>query len=131
MADLAAIDSMIERLRKLPRLAREAAPDVARAVERELRSQVSAGIGPDGKAWKPTQDGRVPLRGAASALSVRAVGNVVLATVSGPYALHHRGWVRGGVRRAILPSTRAPEAVTRAVRVVVADHWRRTMRGVS
>lgn len=131
MADLACIDSMIERLQKLPRLAREAAPDVARAVERELRSQAAAGAGPDGKTWKPTQDGRAPLRGAAAAIAVRAVGNVVLATVSGHHARHHRGWVRGGVRRPILPSARAPEPVVRAVRTVVADHWRRTMRGAS
>jgi hypothetical protein len=126
---LAAIDSILERLRKLPGIARRAAPNVARVVERELRSQIAAGSAPDGTPWQETQDGRQPLRNAGSALSVRAVGTVVLAKIEGVYARHHRGWVRGGVRRPILPSAKAPEPIVRAVREVVADEFRETMRG--
>ena len=129
MADVSQLDSLIGRLRELPTLARDAAPSVARAVDGELRAQLAAGKAPDGSTWQPTKDGRQPLQNAASALSVRAVGTVVLARISGHYARHHRGWVRGGVRRQILPTARAPEPVVRAVRTVITEEFRSKMRG--
>ncbi|AKF06075.1 hypothetical protein DB32_003224 [Sandaracinus amylolyticus] len=120
---------MIERVRKLPSLPREAAPKVARAVEGELRAQIARGQSPDGKPWQPTQDGRQPLRNAATALSVRVAGNVIVATIEGVYARHHHGWVRGGVRRQILPLTTMSDSMARAVRGAVVDEFRKTMRG--
>lgn len=128
MADgMAALDAQIRRLRELERLAPDAAPDVARAVDRELGAQIAAGRAPDGTPWPRTQRGTAPLRGAAKALRVRAMGSVVLCTLEGPEALHHLGRARGGVRRQILPSNKIPTPVTKAISEVVKERFRKTM----
>lgn len=124
---LAALDAHIRRLRDLEHLVPDAAPDVARVVDAELRAQIAAGRGPDGVPLERTQDGRVPLRGAAKALRVRAIGSVVLCTLDGPEALHDQGRARGGVRRQILPSGKIPQPITKAIDAVIADRFRKTM----
>jgi hypothetical protein len=129
MADIADIDRMIARVRQLPELARRAAPEVAQVFERELRAQIARGEDPNGKAWQLTQDGRVPLRDAAKALTIRVVGDVIVAHLDGPEARHHHGRVRGGVRRQILPTREALGTVSRIVREVLTTDFRRTMGG--
>lgn len=125
----AAADAMRARLHELAQLPERAAGDVAAALEDELRAQIARGEGPDGKPWPLTQSGRKALQNAASALRVRAAGATVVATLTGPAALHHRGAVRGGRRRQILPSGKIPAPVVRAIRSVVDRHFARTMRG--
>jgi hypothetical protein len=121
---------MIRRVRGLERFPERAAPAIARALESELRRSIAAGAAPDGTAWKPTQDGRVPLRGAARALTVRATGAFVLARLTGVEARHHFGWVRGGLARPILPTTSVlPSAVARAVTRAAVEEFRRAMDG--
>lgn len=128
MADgRALLRAQIARLRKLEGLTKDVAPKVARAVERELRAQIAAGKGPDGKPWKPRQDGGQPLRNAASALSVRAVGDVIVVRLDGVEARHHLGAVRGGVRRQIIPTGSMPDAVSRAIEQVVTREFRAVM----
>lgn len=131
MADgFAKLDSMIARLSTLgPQTVRAAAPKVAKVLERELVAQIGRGQGPDGKAWAPTKDGRTALRNAASALSVNAVGNAVVARLEGPEALHHKGAVRGGVRRQILPTTKLSGPAAVAVREVIAAELRAAVTG--
>lgn len=132
MAEGAAVlDSWIARLRELPKFADRAAGEVAPVLEQELLANVANGVGPDGQAWPLTQDGRVALQGARRGLTVRAVGSVVVARLEGIYARHHRGAVRGGVRRPILPSGKTPATIVRAVREVVTREFQRTMRGES
>jgi len=133
MADqgFAELDRMIECLRTLgPALTTEAAPAVAKAVERELDAQISRAVGPDGRPWKATQDGRTPLRNAAKALSVRAIGDVVVATLEGAEARHHLGAVKGGVKRQILPTGKIPDPVTRAIKTVLTTAFQRKTGGV-
>lgn len=127
----ATLDSWIARLRDLRRLPERAAELVAPALERELLANVANGVGPDGAAWPLTQDGRVALQGARRGLTVRAVGSVALARLEGIFARHHRGAVRGGVRRPILPSGKTPAPIVVAIREVVAREFQRTMRGTS
>lgn len=127
-----ALDAHIARIRELAKLGERSAPTVAQALERELAAQIDAGTGPDGKPWQPTRAGTSPLRGAAKAVRVRAIGSVVLATVEGHHALHHQGRARGGVRRQILPTGGAiPPTVERAVERAVTAEFRRTMGGAA
>lgn len=124
MADgFAQLDAYIARVRALPELARTAAPDVARVVERELRKTISAGTTPDGKPWPLTKDGEKPLTNAAGALNVVAVGTTIYARISGPEARHHLGRARGGIERQILPKDSIPAAMSVAISAELAKHF--------
>ncbi len=128
MADgAAALEAHIARLRQLPGLVQRAAPEIARAVELELRLQIGAGVDPSGKALVRTAEGKQPLRGAAAALEVHVVGTVVVCSLTGVEARHHLGWVKGGIRRQILPTGRIPDPMTRAIRKVCVKHFEQTM----
>lgn len=125
----AALDAQIRRLRELENLVPDAAPAVANTLDKEIRHQIARGVGPDGQRWKPTKKGERPLQNAAKALTVRPVGNVVLATLEGPEALHHLGRARGGVRREILPTGKIPEPMTKAITKVIEERFTKTMGG--
>lgn len=131
MVDHRDLDAHIARIRQLSNLAAKSAPQVAKELDAELRSQIAAGKGPDGKAWKPTKAGTPPLRNAHETLRVRALGTVILASLEGRHALHDRGWVRGGIRRQILPSAGVPQPVAKAVEKAVTAEFRRTMGGTA
>lgn len=116
----AEMDAMSAKLRAVSGMVARSAPEVALALEGELQRNIAAGVGPDGKPWKPTADGRAPLANAAAALSVKAHGTVVLATLDGVEARHHLGVVRGSSKerwlaRPILPNAKIPAPVTRAI----------------
>lgn len=128
---MAKLDEKLRQLRELGTLVKDSAPEVAKAVDVELRSQIARGVGPDGAPLAPTKDGRQPLKNAGKALRVRAIGTVVLSTLSGPEAQHNSGRARGGVRRQVLPSGKIPEPVTKAITKVVADRFKKTMGGSS
>jgi hypothetical protein len=115
----AMLDAWIKRVDKLgPAVMKAAPPKVADALERNLEAQIQRGVGPDGKPWKLTADGRVPLAGAAEALSVRAVGIDVVARLDGPEALHNDGRVRGHIKRQILPSRELSSPLVAAIQEV-------------
>ena len=118
-ADFDKLDSLIGALREIRSVAKEAAPEVARALDRELRVNIAAGRGPDGKLWQRTADGRTPLQGAGKALSVKADGTRVVAQVSGVEARHHLGAVKGGIRRQILPDRKLSAPVVAAIKSVL------------
>jgi hypothetical protein len=125
----AELEDWIERVESLGKLAAGIAPEIAVELDRELRANIAAGRGPDGIAWPPTKDGKPALRGAGKALTVRAVGKVVLATLTGPEARHHLGAVRGGVRRQILPTTTLPAPMVAAIQRFWTQRAAATMRG--
>lgn len=130
MADgRAALDAHIRRIRELPGLVDRAAPEVARAVERELQLQIRRGETPSGRSWKLRADGGAALVNAGKALTVRVVGKVVLVRLEGPEARHHLGAVRGGVRRQILPTASIPEDMAEAIGDAFTREFRRTMGG--
>lgn len=130
MADgLAKLDAWMARLRELRTLPQRVAGDVAVALERELLANVARGVGPDGAPWPPTVDGHVPLQGASRGLTVRAIGTTIVARLVGVHARHHRGAVRGGKKRPILPTGSMPEPVGAAIHEVTRAEFRRTMGG--
>ena len=129
MDDYAALDAHIARVRSLPELGRRAAPDVAIAVRDELERQIGAGVDPNGKPWKRTEDGRVPLATAAEALHVGAVGSTVVIRLTGHIARHHLGRVKGGVQRQVIPIRGLPAPLAGAVKVVLVEHFGEVMHG--
>lgn len=124
-----ALDAQIAKLRRLATFVGGSAPVVALAVKREIGAQIAAGRGPDGKAWKPTKAGTPALRGAAGALTVKAIGSVVVATLTGVEARHHFGAVKGKVKREILPTGKIPDPVTRAITRVLTGEFNAIMAG--
>lgn len=127
--DYAALDAYIARIRALPELGRRAAPDVAQAVKLELQRQIAAGVDPDGRAWLLTESGHKPLETAAAALTVGAQGSTVTMRLRGHIARHHRGRVKGGVVRRIIPTTAIPAPMARVIRDVLVEHFGEVMHG--
>lgn len=126
-AAFAQIDHWIDQLNRIEDAPRKAAPLVARELGRVLQANIAAGRGPDGKPWPRRQDGKQALQNAAKNLTVRAIGTVVEAKITGHVARHHRGWVRGGIARQILPTREIPEAVKIAIQRVLAKYFRSVM----
>jgi hypothetical protein len=129
-AGFAALDKMLATLRAVPQLAQTAAPDCARAVAGAIGEQVEVGTDPYGKQWKPTQDGKAPLRNAAGAVSVIANGSRLVIEVSGVEALHHSGAARGyhggstrlgGFRREIIPKREIPPRMRGVLRIALEN----------
>lgn len=119
---LAELNEMIRRLREVSDIPEKVAPDVADAFQDVIRENIAAAQGPSGETWQPKKDGGSPLQTAANALTVTAQGVIVTARLIGHIARHHRGWVKGGIRRAILPAKALPSAVSEAIRRVIHRH---------
>lgn len=122
------LDAFAARLRSLPELAREAAPEVGEAVRDEIGRQIAAGTDPDGKAWEPRADGGQPLETAGKALAIATVGPRIIVRLRGHVARHHLGRSRGGVERPILPSKITP-TLGRAITKVLARKFAERMGG--
>jgi hypothetical protein len=125
----AALDAQIRRLRSVKGLATDAAPHVAAALKEEIDAQIERGQGPDGTPWELTDSGRRPLRFAAQAVTVKALGSTIVARVEGPEAYHHRGQTRGNVRRPIIPTGNLTAPFTRAIKRVLAERYAALMAG--
>lgn len=122
------LDAMIQRVQRIEGFVRDAAPDVAEALEDELHAQIARGEGPDGRKWAPrADDGGQPLRGAAKALAVVPVGTTIFARLKGPEARHHLGIAKGGTVRQILPVRNLPNPVVRAFKRVLRERFEQTM----
>lgn len=128
-AAFARLNEQIRRIRSIPKLARAAAPEVAQEVKREIDATIAAGTDPEGNPWPATKSGDPALVNAARAVSVRAVGSVVLVTLTGPEVHHHRGGTRGHVRRPIIPTRGLPGPMTKAIRTVLARRFGELMKG--
>ena len=124
-----ALRGWITRLNELADLPTDVAPDVAEAAKREVVSLASAGKAPDGQPWPKTKDGHRPLQNGAKAMTARAVGSSIVLRLTGHYARHHLGAVRGGVKRQILPSGKIPAPITEAIRKVVSTRFHDAMGG--
>lgn len=123
MSGDAAIGEMIRRLRAVAKVPVDLAPKVARVARTELAISASRGLDPQGRPWIKKKDGGTPLKAAGDAIKATSVRNTVLLEVSGHHARHHLGAVRGGkrgsLRRPILPTTKTPPAMIRAVTTVI------------
>lgn len=120
---------MISRLRQLRQLPEQAAPKVAVALDGEIKKSIAKGTAPDGTPWPKTKDGRQALQSAGKALTVNAVGSVVVARLDGHIARHHLGAVKGKVKRQILPSAKLSKPISKAINTVVTGEFRKTMSG--
>jgi hypothetical protein len=125
----AVLEAQIRRLNELPGMVREAVPEVRDEVRAELLAQADRGETPEGTPWKPTQSGGKALRNASKHLEVTARGTVVIATLTGHYARHDLGAVKGKVKRKIMPSARMPQPVAEAIRKVYERRFRERMGG--
>lgn len=125
------IDAIIARVRAIPGLARRAAPDAARAVERVLGEQLERGESPTGETWAPRRaDGGRALEDARKALAVAPIGTRLFARLTGPVARHDLGRARGGVVRKMLPASGPiPAALAKAIRDVLTTHFERATKG--
>jgi hypothetical protein len=122
----AQLDEMIRRIRSIPQLVTEAAPEVADTFRAQLHQQVASGRAPDGSAWKPTKGGKQPLVNAAKAIAVRAVGTVILATLSGHEVFHHYG-TKVQPKRQILPFGSLPADLASAIKAGLVRRFRQRM----
>ena len=114
MSELSALDDFIAAVRRLETLPEDAARLAAPLVEEALRATAAAGTDPDGHTWQPKKDGGRPLVHAAEHITVKAVGTLVRATLTGPDVYHHFG--AGVPRRQILPDPGTiPPGVARAL----------------
>lgn len=119
----------IRRLQALEGMTERAAPDVAEALRQEILSTAGAQQGPRGTPWTPGKAGQPVLRNVDSHLSVRALGDTIVAKLTGHYARHHLGAVRGKIQRKIIPTRGLPDAVGKAIQRVIAGEFKRTMQG--
>lgn len=120
---------MVAQLRAIKDLGQRVAPMIAQDLRVEIGQQIERAETPDGRAWQETQDGRKPLRNAAKALSVRAVGTTIVAMLEGPEARHHTGKARGGIKREILPSKDIPDSMARVTKRAIDREFTRIVGG--
>jgi hypothetical protein len=115
-AGMATLDSMIERLKRLgsPQMPEDVARRAAPLVEAAIQKTAAAGTTPLGQEWKRTKKGTRPLQHAASRISARATGRLVLVTLTGPDVFHHRGSKRNPRRQVLPDGASTPKAVYEA-----------------
>lgn len=125
------LQDIVERVRAIGGIAEEAASDVARAIERDLRRTIREGTTPEGEKWKPRQDdGEQPLQNAEAALHVGAYAGTVYVRLTGVEARHHRGRARGGVKRQIImEGATVPPRMAASIRVVLQQHFDKAVAG--
>lgn len=119
----AALDAQIQRLRKLKTLPEISAPAVAVAAKQEIKRQVRRQQGPDGKPWQKGKSGEPVLKGAGNAVRSTAIKSAVVLTLDDHHARHHLGAVKGKVKREIIPTTKIPGTMTRAIERVVTGEF--------
>jgi hypothetical protein len=101
---MAELQAMINKIIELPDLGKKAAPNVAKVVRRDIEGTIARGTTSEGNPWKRTEHGDKPLKNAAQALRVASISDVIYARIVGVEARHHKGAVKGGVKRSILPA---------------------------
>jgi hypothetical protein len=127
--DFAALDRMIQACRELAILPQVAAPIVAQKVAEELRRTASAGLTPNGKPWAPRKvDGGRAMKDAAKAIAVKAIGTVVLITLTGPEVFHHFG-AGGKPVRQVIPRGGFPAKLGNAIRLGFVEPFRKRVKG--
>lgn len=130
---MSAVDIMIEleswigKLEALERM--QAAPLIQAALAEYARETIAAGTDALGNPWKPKADGSKPLANAAGAISTYTSGNRAGIQLTGIEVRHHRGWVKGGIKRPIIPTTPLlPYALNRKIVKKLSDKFQEIMR---
>ena len=113
------LNQMLTTLRGLTdtrEVERIAAERAVRGIDAALKKTLTAGTTPDGKPWLPRKkDGGRAYKGAAGKLVVKALGNLVIATIDGGEAFGNYG--AGVPERRMLPDAGAkiPDGVSEAL----------------
>lgn len=125
-----ALQEQIDRVRSLPdELGKSAAPLIAKEAKKIVEQDIAASRAPDGTPWPKTEDGHEPLKNAANAVKVSAVDSTIVFEVSGVEAKHHRGRVKGGKRRALIPARSIPQTLTLAIKRALSKTFQNVMGG--
>lgn len=128
------IGSMIAKVRGLETFARDALPAMGRAVSDDSKSNAAKGLAPDGTPWRePTTVSGSILNNAADAINVSTTANAIVLTLTGKYARHHLGIVRGtGPRdtraRRIIPTDEIPKSTNEAMTRAAQAEFRRKLK---
>lgn len=117
----------VEKLRKLESMGDRVIADVAKEIERELQTTARNERTPDGRAWPEKKTQGRALAHASDKVRVRVARGAVVVSLTGHYARHHLGAVRGKVRRELIPTGKIPDAMTKAIRRVVEREFRAIM----
>jgi hypothetical protein len=129
------IETIIGRIEDLPdALVRDQIVRLAAVVRKELDRTLAASSTPEGQPWAPRKRGTRPvLVHARDNVIVRGIGNQIFVQVFGHYARHHRGWVKGGTQRQMIPlkNERLPLAMLDAMRRVIETATQQTMAGAA
>lgn len=116
--------AIIQRLRTLPKeLIAQSAPLIGEELKASIDGSVARGQAPDGTPWPLKLDGERALVDAADDVTVDVVGSVIVATLRGKYVLHHKGFARGGVRRQVIPTKKAPQAFINAAKKALSQRY--------
>jgi hypothetical protein len=126
------IGGMIKSLQAMEGMAEKCMPEMAVAIQQELHRTIAAGTTPYGEPWQKTQadpdrgvaGGETPLRHAAKAVTVNAVGKSIYILVDGPEAKHHLGSARGKIKRRIIPSKKQiPQGMLQVMKQVLDRYF--------
>lgn len=124
-AGVAAVDEMIARLRGFPDAIRAEAPAIAKRVQAAVEEDIAAGRAPTGTPWKPKKGGGRALVHAAKALTVKAIGTVILLTLEGPEVFHNFGTHKVPARPILPSSSSVPLKLGQAIRLGVVEAFRK------
>jgi hypothetical protein len=127
-AAMSELQAMINKIIELPELGKKAAPDVAKVVRRDIEGTISRGTSSEGHPWRPTQEGKKPLQHAAQALRSASIGDVIYVRLVGVEARHHKGRVKGGQKRQILPVAGVPPRMAALIQKVLSDAFLEAIR---
>lgn len=121
------LNDMIAKVRGLKGLVEKAAPECGDALQASIRSDLAAGRSPAGTPWQALKGGGKPLPNAPQALTVRAIGTTLLASIGFPYNFHNRGTAKVPIRM-LLPDSLPPKHA-KAIADVLRKHWQRITQG--
>lgn len=128
MSGDAELTRMIRKIKKIPELAREAAPAAAQSFHAAVASELAAGVSPGGGPWANRKDGGRALANAASnAVATKAVGTTIITVVQGHYFFHNAG--RGVPQRRVVPDRLTPKLAAAIRRPLVDAFDKRVRRG--
>ncbi len=126
----ASLLAMLDSLHAFPeRFARESVPRIGQAILAAVQATAGAGETPEGVAWAPKKTGGQALESAPGKIRLITGPRKISLELTGPTALHHRGWVRGGTRRQVLPVGNMPPGVEAAAKKAADSEVKRLLSG--
>lgn len=127
------IDNMLHKLDELKQLGVRAAPSIVRVMDAYLRRTIAAGTDPYGNPWAPRKsDGGRTLVHADKTLKVTWHGRHIIVEIHGIDARHHKGAVKGRVKRPIIFNKKElPPALVEEIRRALAAEYQAIVAGDS